>query len=70
MARTSLPWWVSVVAAAALASGATYMSDCGHNDRDLVQRVSALEAHRKDDNERLGRMESKLNDLWKWALGK
>lgn len=77
MERQSLPWWVPVVAAASLGAAGTYISDCGHNDREIVQRLSALESHREgdgkrheDESRRLDRIEAKLDDLVKWALGK
>lgn len=72
--HTDTPWWVKaliplLISAAISLTVAVYMQ-YNHNDRDIIQRVSALESHHADDTSRLDRIENKLDQLVTWALGK
>lgn len=61
-------WWVPIALAAGLSFLATLYSTYGEHDRDLVKRVSAVEAHQEEAQDRLDRIEAKLDRLL-WFLG-
>lgn len=67
----STPWWVKmlipIILSAVMSGSIAFSRTTQINDRELVQRVSALEAHRTDDSSRLDRIENKLDSLLKWA---
>lgn len=65
--RTPLDW-AAIVAALLSLSGVLYI-EATHNDRENASRISALESHRQDDNSRLDRIESKLDQLIQGMLG-
>lgn len=64
------PWWIRLLIPIILSVMLSGVDTYYHNDRDLVQRVTALESHRQDDNGRLDRIENKIDQLIGWALGK
>ena len=68
MTLHKIPWLPFVLAGLSLL-GTLYMNFT-HNDRENAQKISALESHRVDDNARLDRIETKLDSLVTWALGK
>lgn len=69
MAR-KVPWWVSLlipIIVSLLVSGFTgYHS----NDKRIEARISALEAHRVDDNAEIVHIRQQVDKLVEWALGK
>lgn len=54
----------------ALALLGTAMMEYTHTDKENAVRISKLEAHDEDRSQRLDRIESKLDKLVDWALGK
>lgn len=67
----STPWWVKmlipIILSAVLSGTIAFSKTTQTNDREIVQRVSALEAHRADDSSRLDRIESKIDKVLVWA---
>lgn len=61
--------WGALILAGLSALGTLYL-EYSHNDRELTQRVSALEQHKTDESSRLDRIENKVDKLVEWALGK
>jgi hypothetical protein len=45
-------------------------SDYSHNDKEIASRVTAVETQQKGDHEGIQRVESKVDRLVEWALGK
>lgn len=41
-----------------------------HNDKDISNRVTAIETQQKNDGATIQRVESKVDQLVAWALGK
>lgn len=67
-ATPAAPWWLALILSAASLGWAGY-TNYTHNDKELAQRITAVEAHRADDTQRLDRVETKLDKLLDWALG-
>lgn len=66
---TKRDWIIPFIIAGAsmvMSAYATYT----HNDRDLSNRVTALESHRQDDAQKLDHIQSQVDKLVDWALGK
>lgn len=67
----STPWWVKalipILLSIGLSGALTFSRTTQTNDRELAQRVSALEAHRTDDTSRLDRIENKIDKVLTWA---
>ena len=68
--------WTAILIAV-LSMLATAYGQYVHDDKNNSSRISALEAHRDDDEKRLGRIEDDVKDVRKdvkslveWALGK
>jgi hypothetical protein len=59
---TAGSWYIPIVLAGLSLLISAFV---GYNkgDKDLVQRVSVLEAHQEDSTSRLGRIESKMDAL-------
>jgi hypothetical protein len=60
--------WGAILLAGLTALGSVY-TQYTRNDREVVQRISALEAHRTDDTEKLDYIQSQVDKLVTWALG-
>lgn len=75
--HNNTPWWVKLLAPALLTGLLTWGASIGTHDRDIVQRVSALEQAKSDStrrsdqvDHRLDRMEDKLDDLVEAVIGR
>lgn len=60
--------WGALVLVGLTAVGSFY-HDYTHNDREIVQRVSALEAQRQDDRDTIAHIRDQVDKLVTWALG-
>jgi hypothetical protein len=60
--------WAAIIAAVLALLGSVYI-EATHTDRENATKISALESHRQDDNDRLGRIETKLDQLVDRLLG-
>ena len=70
MAQTNfLLRWAPYVLAALGVLGGIYAQFI-HSDQEFATRISVLEAKETVGSDRLNRMESKLDRLVEWALGK
>lgn len=47
----------------------TLWMEFGHNDREVAQRVSTLEAHRNDDEKKIDHIQEQVDKLVQWAMG-
>jgi len=54
--------WAVIIAALCSLGGSIYIQ-ATHHDQDNEHRISVLESHRQDDNDRLDRIEHKLDQL-------
>lgn len=63
------PTWLALILAGLSAAGTLYI-EYTHNDRDNAQRISALEAHRADDAGKIDHIQSQVDKLVDWAMGK
>lgn len=61
--------WGAVILAG-LSFLASFYVEYTHNDKATAQRVTALEVHQVDDNKKLEHIESQVDKLVDWALGK
>jgi len=64
------PWWVSVLVPLLISFIVSGFVGYTQNDKQLEGRVSALEAHRQDDNQKLDHIQTQVDRLVQWALGK
>lgn len=55
-------WWLPLILAG-LSLVVSAFTGYTRNDKDLVQRVSVLEAHQEDSVSRLGRIETKVDNV-------
>lgn len=67
MSTAKTPWWLPLVLAGASLIVSAFVG-YNHNDKELVQRVSVLEAHQEDTNPRLDRLESKIDNLTSYIV--
>lgn len=66
---SSPKWWIPLVVAGASLLMTGY-AEYTHNDRDISNRVTALESHRQDDAQKLDHIQAQVDKLVDWALGK
>jgi hypothetical protein len=72
--RPPMPWWVEIVATALLGTlglmYANYHTEAAHTDQDLHARVSVIEATQKGQNDKVDHIQTQVDKLVEWALGK
>lgn len=62
--------WIIPFVIAGLSMLGTVYTSITHNDKDLSSRVTALEAHREDDSQKLDHIQQQLDRLVTSVLGK
>lgn len=67
--RPNMPWWVEILVAALLALGTAVYIQATHDDKDLGQRVSAVEATQKGQADKVDHIQTQVDKLVEWALG-
>jgi len=61
--------WISIAVMAILSAAGWLYAEYNHNDRDIIQRVSALEQSKQDEQDEIHQMHTQLDQLMQWALG-
>lgn len=67
--RPNMPWWVEILVAALLTAGTAIWLQATHDDKALGERVSAVEATQKGQNEQVNHIQTQVDKLVEWALG-
>jgi len=70
MSLSRIPWWASLLLPLIVSLIVSGFAGYYSNDKQIESRVSALEAHRSDDASKLDHIQSQVDRLVQWALGK
>lgn len=65
-----LPWWIELVVAGLISLGTAIYIQATHDDKALGERVSAVEATQKGQNDKVDHIQTQVDKLVEWALGK
>jgi hypothetical protein len=70
MSRLHSHWLAPVILAALLSLAVSAFAGYFHNDKELAQRITAVEVQQKNDTKAIDRVESKLDKLYEYLTGR